>query len=165
MIRALAMMGGLTGAIALSQFPEFSQQYLQRLSGARAELKVVTTGFDLTAKAAGYSREDALENMGGTSFQNNLRDQMKRNFSRYERLDDAYVALKGTEPLARLAKVWHFRDTELAKRTWDEYRPAIPVTADGLLCAGIGFVGGWLLVSLLLGAFLRPFRRRSSRRA
>ena len=142
MIRTLAMIGGLAGAVVMSQFPEFTQQYMQRLSGARTELQVVTTGFELTAKAAGYTR-----------------DQMRRNFTRYERLDSAYLALKGTEPMARLAKVWHFRDTDLAKRTWEDFRPAIPVTADGLLCAGIGFVGGWLLVSLILGAFLRPFRR------
>ncbi|WP_298565002.1 DUF2937 family protein [uncultured Aliiroseovarius sp.] len=160
MIRALAMIGGLSGAVAFSQFPEFSQQYMQRLAGARTELKVVTAGFDLTAKAAGYTRDEALEKMGGSDFQNNLRDQMQVNFKRFDRLDAAYTALKGTEPLARLAKVWHFRETDLVKRTWDDFRPAIPVTADGLLCAGIGFVGGWLLVSLILGAFMRPFRRR-----
>ena len=159
MIRTLAMIGGLAGAVTLSQFPEFTQQYMQRLSGARTELKVITTGFDLTAKAAGYTREDALDKMGGTDFQNDLRDQMKTSFNRFEQLDAAYSALKGTEPLARLAKVWHFRDTDLAKRTWEDFRPAVPITADGLLCAGIGFVGGWLLVSLILGAFMRPFRR------
>lgn len=159
MIRTLAMIGGLAGAVALSQFPEFTQQYMQRLSGARTELKVITAGFDLTAKAAGYTREQALDKMSGSDFQNDLRDQMQDNFKRYERLDASYVALKGTEPLMRLTKLWHFRDVDLVERTWDEYRPAVPVTADGILCAGIGFVGGWLLVSMLLGAFLRPFRK------
>lgn len=159
MIRTLAMIGGLAGAVALSQFPEFTQQYMQRLSGARTELKVITAGFDLTAKAAGYTREQALDKMSGSDFQNDLRDQMQDNFNRYERLDASYAALKGTEPLMRLTKLWHFRDVDLVERTWDEYRPAVPVTADGILCAGIGFVGGWLLVSMLLGAFLRPFRK------
>lgn len=159
MFRTLAMIGGIAGAVALSQFPEFSQQYMQRLSGARTELKVITAGFDLTASAAGYSREEALEKMGGSDFQNDLRDQMQENFDRYDRLDASYAALKGTEPLMRLTKLWHFRDTDLVQRTWNEYRPAVPVTADGILCAGIGYVGGWLIVSLLLGAFMRPFRR------
>lgn len=31
--RVLALAGGLSGAVGLSQFPEFSQQYLQRLAG------------------------------------------------------------------------------------------------------------------------------------
>ncbi len=162
MIRTLAMIGGLLGAVVLSQFPEFSQQYMQRLAGARTELKVITAGFDLTAKAAGYSRDEALENMGGSEFQDKLRDQMQGNFTRFDRLDSAYVSLKGSEPLVRLTKVWHFRDTDLVKRTWDDFRPAVPVTTDGLIFAGIGFAAGWLLVSLLLGAFLRPFTRRAS---
>jgi hypothetical protein len=156
------MIGGLLGAVVLSQFPEFSQQYMQRLAGARTELKVITAGFDLTAKAAGYSRDEALENMGGSEFQDKLRDQMQGNFTRFDRLDSAYVSLKGSEPLVRLTKVWHFRDTDLVKRTWDDFRPAVPVTTDGLIFAGIGFAAGWLLVSLLLGAFLRPFTRRAS---
>lgn len=159
MIRTFAMIGGLAGAVVLSQFPEFTQQYMQRLSGARTELKVITTGFDLTAKAAGFTRDEALEKMGGSDFQNDLRDQMQGNFDRYAWLDASYVALKGTEPLMRLTKLWHFRDVDLIQRTWDEYRPAVPVTADGILCAGIGYAGGWLIVSLLMGAFLRPFRK------
>lgn len=53
MFRTLAMIGGIAGAVALSQFPEFSQQYMQRLSGARTELKVITAGFDLTGKRCG----------------------------------------------------------------------------------------------------------------
>lgn len=159
MIKAISMAGGIFGAVSLSQFPEFSQQYLQRLSGARTELMVIAKGFDFTAQAAGYTRDEALEKMGGGDFQNALRDQMATNLTRFERLDAAYVSLKGTEPLMRLTKVWHFRDTDLVKKTWEEYRPAVPVTMDGLLCAGIGFVGGWLILSLLLGAITRPFRR------
>ena len=38
MIRTLTLAGALAGAVSLSQFPEFSQQYLQRLSGAVDEL-------------------------------------------------------------------------------------------------------------------------------
>lgn len=153
------MAGGLAGAVCLSQFPEFSQQYLQRLSGARTELMVIAKGFDFTAQAAGYTREEALDKMGGSEFQNDLRDQMAGNLARFDRLDAAYASLKQTAPLMRLTKLWHFRDTDLVEDTWHEFRPAVPVTADGLICAGIGFVGGWLLVSLLLGLITMPFRR------
>ncbi len=159
MIRALTMAGGIAGAATLSQFPEFSQQYLQRLSGARTELMVIAKGFDFTAETAGLTRNEALDKMSGSEFQNNLRDQMATNLTRYERLDAAYTSLKQTEPLMRLTKLWHFRDTDLVQKTWDEYRPAVPVTADGLICAGIGFVGGWLILSLILGLLMAPFRR------
>jgi len=33
LLRAVTFAGGLAGAVGLSQFPEFSQQYTQRLAG------------------------------------------------------------------------------------------------------------------------------------
>lgn len=153
------MAGGIAGALALSQFPEFSQQYLQRLSGAVDELRGVTVAFDLTARVAGLTREEALAEIGGTQFADNLRENMAGNIARYERLHADYQALVSLTPLQRLAQVWRFRDTELAQRTYESFRPAVPVTSDGLICAGIGFAGGWVLVTLLLGLVLRPFRR------
>ena len=53
MIRTLTLAGALAGAVSLSQFPEFSQQYLQRLSGAVDELRGLVLAFDATAGAAG----------------------------------------------------------------------------------------------------------------
>ncbi len=161
MIRMLTMAGGIAGAVGLSQFPEFSQQYLQRLSGAVDELRGITVAFDLSARVAGMTREQALARIGGSQFEDDLRRNIGGNIKRYERLNADYQALSGTEPLARLVQAWRIRDTELASRTWDDFRPAVPATTDGLICAGIGFAGGWLLVSLLLGLFLRPFRRRA----
>ena len=45
------MIGGLTGAAGLSQLPEFSQQYLQRLAGQVDELTRQVVEFDQTALA------------------------------------------------------------------------------------------------------------------
>ncbi len=159
MIRILGMAGGIAGAVALSQFPEFSQQYMQRLSGAVDELRAVTAAFDLTASLSGLERDEALAKIGGSQFEDDLRKNMSASITRYERLNADYNILAGTEPLARLASAWRFRDVELASRTWDDFRPAVPVTSDGLICAGIGYGGGWLLVSLILGLAMRPFRR------
>ncbi len=154
------MAGGIAGAVALSQFPEFSQQYLQRLSGAVDELRLVTAAFDLTARASGLSREAALAEIGGTAFTDDLRANMAAHFERYERLEADYQALSGVDPLSRLARFWHFRDVDLARRTWEDFRPAMPVSTDGLIFAGIGFGAGWVLIAGLLGLLARPFRRR-----
>ncbi|HGG06477.1 MAG TPA: DUF2937 family protein [Aliiroseovarius sp.] len=158
-MRILAMAGGIAGAVALSQFPEFTQQYMQRLSGAVDELRAVTVAFDLTAKVSGLSRDEALAKIGGSEFQDNLRRDISSSINRYERLDADFQALRGTDALTRLSRVWHFRDVDLAQRTWRDFRPAVPVSADGMIFAGIGFAGGWLLVSLLLAALLRGVRR------
>ncbi len=158
--RAVALAGGIAGAVALSQFPEFSQQYLQRLSGAVDELRVVTLAFDTTARASGLSREQALQQIAGSSFQDNLRRDLAASFSRYDRLNADYQALAEATPLQRLARFWHFRDPDLVARTWAHFRPAVPVTADGLIMAAIGFGAGWALAGGLLALLARPFRRR-----
>ncbi len=157
--RFLAMIAGVAGAIGLSQFPEFSQQYVQRLSGAVDELRVVVISFDAGAAAAGLTREEALKELSGTPLQDSLRDTIGDSVTRYERLNADLTALGGKDALSRLAQVWRFADRNLAERTWAAFRPAVPVTWDGALCAGIGFAGGWLALSLILGLILRPFRR------
>ena len=161
MIRSIAMAAGLAGAVALSQFPEFSQQYLQRLSGAVHELEVIVFAVDATAAGAGLSREEALAELSDTEFRSGLRDTLAERIARYERLHADYEALKGTAPLARLAQPWRFGDADLLGRTWATYRPAVPVTADGLLAAGIGFAAGWTPTMGLFGGLRRLLRRRA----
>ena len=158
-MRILAMAGGIAGAVAMSQFPAFSQQYVQRLSGAVDELRAVTIAFDTTARVAGLSREEALDRMGSSDFQTRLRDDMRTRIYRYERLNADYQALAAAAPLERLTRAWRFRDADLARRTWDDFEPAVPVTMDGFVMAGIGFAAGWAFVSLIMGLALRPFRR------
>jgi hypothetical protein len=158
-MRILAMVGGIAGAVALSQFPEFSQQYVQRLSGAVDELRAVTIAFDTTARIAGMSREEAFDAMGGGEFQVRLRDDMRSRIYRYERLNADYQALADAAPLERLARFYRIRDAELVERTWDDYKPALPVSSEGLISAGIGFAAGWALVGFLLGLLMRPLRR------
>ena len=162
LLRVLTMVGGLSGAVGLSQFPEFSQQYLQRLSGAVDELRIVATGFDISAKAAGLTRDEALAQMQrGTEFQTSLRDNLQTSLTRFDRLSADYDTLSGKTALQRLAQPWRFADADLARRTWDDYKPAVPVTTDGLICAGIGFLVGWGLISALAALLRRPFRRRA----
>jgi Protein of unknown function (DUF2937) len=158
-MRILALAGGIAGAVALSQFPEFSQQYVQRLSGAVDELRAVTIAFDTTARIAGMSREEAFEAMGEGEFQVRLRDDMRSRIYRYERLNADYQALAGAAPLQRLARAYRIRDTELVQRTWDDYKPAVPVTSEGAISAAIGFAAGWGLVAFLLSLLMRPLRR------
>ena len=160
MIRILAFLGGLSGAVGLSQFPEFSQQYLQRLAGSVDELRGFVLDFDSSASKAGLTREDALEEISGSSFLNQHQADTAHKIERYEQLNANYVALKEAEPLQRLSQVYRFTDTDLARRTWDDFRPAVPVTLDGFICAAIGFGAIWLIIRLVFGGLGRVFRRR-----
>ncbi|MCP3970200.1 MAG: DUF2937 family protein [Rhodobacteraceae bacterium] len=160
MIRILTMAGGFAGALGLSQFPEFSQQYLQRLSGAVDELRAVVVAFDASAAKAGISREEALSELTGSTFLSEHQDNLDGQIVRFERLSRDYTNLKEAQPLQRLTQAYRFSDADLARRTWDDFRPAVPVTIDGFICAGIGFVAVSLTLSLLVGLFGRVFRRR-----
>ena len=61
--KALSLAGGIAGAVGLSQFPEFSQQYAQRLGGAVDELARVVEDFDADASDVGLNRDEALSQL------------------------------------------------------------------------------------------------------
>lgn len=160
MIRVLTFIGGMFGAVSLSQFPEFSQQYLQRLSGAVDELRAVVVSFDASAAASGITREEALAELNASAFQQTLSSNLAGQIDRYERLATSYNTLKEAEPLQRLTQIHRFADTDLASRTWQDFRPAVPVTVDGFICAAIGFAAVWFALLLMFTAIRRLFRRR-----
>ena len=163
MIRILAMISGLLGGLALSQFPEFSQQYLQRLSGAVNELKVIVDGFDEVANDVGQSREEALDSMPDSGVGAQVKQGLARAISRYERLDADLQSLRAAGPVQRLAQPWNIDDRQLVRDTLEDYKPAVPATIDGAITAGIGYLLGWGMVFLSLrwvaSLFHRPRKR------
>ena len=163
MIRILAFLGGLGGAVSLSQFPEFSQQYLQRLGGAVDGLRPTVIQFDKDALEEGQTREEALtsfEQAGGIVAK---QGQAKRSeIERFEGLNEDYSNLREAQPLQRLAQVYRFSDADLVRSTWEDFRPAVPATLDGVICAAIGYAIVWLTILLSLSGLLRLFRRKGS---
>lgn len=158
--RSLALAGGLVGAITTSQFPEYSQQYLQRLGGAVDALGEVVSDFDASASASGLSRNAALAQLQGTAFLERRRSDMTRSILRYERLNRDLEALEGQGPFMRAYHATRFTDPDIAQAAWQAYQPAVPVSFAGLTFAGIGFVLGGVIVSVLLSLLRAPFRWR-----
>ena len=158
-IRLLGFVGGIAGAIALSQFPEFSQQYLQRLGGQADVLTQIEFDFDNAAATAGMTREAALADLSGTTFRELHQGDMRETLIRAERVKADYTLLSAASPLERIALPHRFRDTETFAATWRDFRPAMPVTVDGIISALIGFLLGVGLVRLALWLLITPFRR------
>ena len=142
--------------ITLSQFPEYSQQYVQRLGGAVDELNRVVDDFDRTASRAGQSREEALASLQGTELLEGRREDMTRTIARQERLSASYDALRNAPPFSRLAQVYRFSDPMINQRAWDDFQPAIPVTVE----SGSLLLGGYIGLFGFLSGFGRLFRRR-----
>jgi len=159
-LRALTLAGGLAGAATTAQFPEYSQQYIQRLGGAVDALGKVVADFDASATASGLSREEALTQLQGTDFLERRRADMTRTVTRYTQLNHDLEVLKGQGPFTRAYNARRFSDPEIAKAAWQAFQPAIPVNFAGLSFAGVGFFLGLLAFSLLGGLLCWPFRRK-----
>ncbi|KAA8608105.1 prolyl-tRNA synthetase [Salipiger aestuarii] len=160
--QAIALAAGLTGAVGLSQFPEFSQQYIQRLGGAVDELSRVVARFDGDAAALGLSRGEALRQLSTAGDFGAARARsMRETIMRETRLASDLAALDGAGPFMRARLAARMGDREIAARAWAAYRPAVPATFEGLSYAGAGFGVGWLGIALLAGVGRRVLRRKA----
>ena len=162
MRRTLATLGGLGLAVAFSQFPEYAQQYEQRLGGAVNELRIIVADFDSDARRFGLSREQALQHyaVSGDNFLVMRGTSMARTLARYNELNADLTDLQNAGPLQRLAHLDDYFDNEIGAQALAGYKPAVPVTAEGFMWAIGGFLLGYLLVRALLGFVTLPFRWR-----
>jgi len=161
MLRILAVIGGVSGAAGLSQFPEFSQQYLQRLAGKVDALSAVVADFDASADKNGLTREAALAEVSGTPFLNDRQQDLRRSFADHTRLSADLAQLRAATPLQRLTMPQRMGDLDTLQAAWADYRPAVPATMDGAITAGIGYISGWGLMAAVLSMLAWPFRRRA----
>ena len=164
--RVLVLAGGVLGGAAASQFPEYSQQYAQRLGGAVDALEQVVVDFDASAAASDPTRAQALAQMQGTPFLDRRRGDMERTFQRYDRLKSDLEVLTGAGPFLRAYHATRLTDGEVAQAAMAAYQPAVPLNFAGLTFAGTGFLAGLIGVWATLRLLLWPVswrRRRSSR--
>jgi hypothetical protein len=154
--RLIAGTGGLALAVVLSQFPEYAQQYTQRLGGAVDELRVITEEFDRAAAEGGLDRQTALQryNASNDDFLAGRGSSMSST---------TLADIEGAGPVERLQSLPAYLDTDIGRRTLEAYRPAVPVTMEGILYAGGGFILGYLVLSGLVRFAAMPFRRGRGR--
>ncbi len=165
MRRFICLLAGIAFGLILSQFPEYLQQYQQRLGGAVDELRAIAENFDATAQQAGLTRQAALARYSeaGDSFLNEQGRGMERTITRHERLTAQLAELQAAGPVERLMAFARYVDPEIGARALEVYRPAVPVTIEGLTYAALGLVLGYLALWLVLGLVTWPFRQRRSR--
>jgi hypothetical protein len=168
MIRVLCLVAGLCGAASLSQLPEFSQQYLQRLGGYVDALTAQLVEFDSTALEAGYGREEMLQQMAQTPPMDGQAAMWRRTILRHAQLSDDLAALRSASPVTRLMMPQRVADTDLARAVWADFQPALPLSAAGVVAGGAGFALGWVVLWLLalpVAAALRPRPQKKSKAA
>lgn len=160
MIKTLCLVAGVTGAVAASQYPAFTQQYIQRLGGQVDALTKVVLDFDRSAVEAGLGREEALQQMTGTEFLNARQSDMRATFARHIALTEHLAILRAATPLERMVMPHRIADQETLAATWSDFSPALPVTRAGAMSAGLGGFVGYAGMVLLLSPIASLFRRR-----
>ena len=141
-VRTVGLAFGLLGGLVASQAPEFGQQYRQRLGGAIDELNRIVTRFDEDARATGQERDSAIDQLRQnpdrlTSLQGAA---MRANIERLDRLEGQRQAFSEAGPFARIALLLREGDTDLARAAYRDFEPAVPMTEEGFVTAGIGFL-------------------------
>lgn len=158
--KATCLAGALTGAAALSQYPAFADQYVQRLGGTVDALSQVVQDFDTSALASGLTRSEALDQMTGTPFLEARQADMRRTVTRHVILTDQLARLRSATALDRIWLAPQLRDAETLRATWGDYTPALPVSTAGAVTTAIGFVTGWASIAALLSLLSRITRRK-----
>ncbi len=130
------------GAVLLSQGPEFMQQYLQRLGGHLAEARRQVVSYQDAAAHAGVPLEEFIAQTRanpdvGVS---HLGGVMSSSIERVATLQAAHDALLAASPWTRPFIFLRHFDFEIARGTWTIYKPAVPVTLEGLLYALAGML-------------------------
>lgn len=161
-LRTLTLMAGLAGGAVTSQFPEFSQQYAQRLGGAVDALSLVIADFDASAQASGLTRSEALDQLQGSDFLTRRRADMEGTIARHARLTDALTTLETAGPFMRAYHLRHISDRDIAARAYEQFQPAVPLTPAGGIFAFVGFLLGGGVASLCWSILRLPFRRRTA---
>ena len=122
MIGFLRLAVAVCCAIVLSQFPAFSDQYVQRLGGQVDALSRVAEEFDISAQAAGLTRDQAFADLGGSTFRDAHRDNMRDVFTRLDRTRGDLQMLRIAGPLERMLLPHRLRDPETLAAAWGEFR-------------------------------------------
>jgi Protein of unknown function (DUF2937) len=162
MRRIFGVIGGIILGLILSQFPEYAQQYTQRLGGAVDELRIITEDFDRGASESGISREEAFARYQAThdNFLAGRGGSMEDTFSRYDQLRTTLGELETADPVKRFSLLPKYLDTEVGQRTLAAFKPGIPVTSEGFIYAGAGILIGYIVISALFAFLALPFKRR-----
>ncbi len=133
-------------ASLLSQFPTFSEQYINRLDEKVHVLTAEVKDFDKGIRTASASDDMDVVDM--------RRERMRMTEARLENAEHDMQVLTSLEPVQRITRVANMRDPETLRETWLDFQPKIPVSGSGLILALLGFAAGWVLATLT-GLLLR----------
>jgi hypothetical protein len=162
-LRLITMLPAAALAVALSQAPEFAQQYRQRLGGALDEVTRVVERFAEDARRASLTTDQAVRQLqaNGDRLARDRGTAAAEDIERKARLERQKLAFETRGPFGRLTALATDFDPALTQRTWASFEPAMPITTEGLVGAALGFVGGLAFTEALVMWWRRSRQRRA----
>jgi len=145
-LKLLQILAGLTGGGALAQFPEFYQQYLQRLAGRMDEVRQRADEIAGDAMANGLDVQTYIVRFLDSPAHAMEGERMAEALESAARLDAAYGALAHAGAWQQLPLFLRHFDAALARDTGSLFQPALPLTFGGLIYALDGAAVGILVI-------------------
>ncbi len=158
-IRALA---ALAGAMLLSQFPAFYDQYLQRLGGRLDQARIEIARIEDAARQERLSVGAYIAVFLGDE-KSPVRRQghvMEARINELEDLEAAFAALRDAATAARPMRFAEHAENDTARAAWEDFQPALPLGTEGMTYGLIGMLGGLLGASMGERAVTAARRRR-----
>lgn len=152
----------VAGAVTLSQAPEFFQQYLQRLGGHLDEARRQLARYEQVARETGVTLQGLIDTARAQTSAPvaKLGDVIAETQTRVLELEYAETALRTAAAWERPWVFLRVVDHSIASRTLDVFKPAVPVTLEGLAYAVAGMVLALALYQLALAWPARAWLRR-----
>jgi hypothetical protein len=163
LVRRLAVAIGLLCGLIGSQLPEFAQQYRQRLGGALDELNRTIAQFDSETAAQSLTRGQGVDQLKSNP-ETLARERgvaIEENIDRANRLARQQEAFQRGGPFTRLVTLIGNFDPATATKAIEDFEPAVPITFEAFVIAGIALALGWGATHLCAWPIRRRWRARS----
>ncbi|MBX9740084.1 MAG: DUF2937 family protein [Beijerinckiaceae bacterium] len=163
-IRRIVFFISLMIGAAASQLPEFAQQYRQRLGGAIDEINRMLGDFDRDAASNGMDRPAGVGRLqkNNDPFVQSQGARVREAEARVSRLERQLQDFSQAGSFSRIGVLARDFDPGIARRAYQSFEPAVPLTLEGGTIAATGFAAAYALLKML-GALGRRVRRRSTR--
>jgi hypothetical protein len=132
----------VAGAVLFSQFPEFIQQYFQRLGGSLSEARTAVSRYRDVAAKSGMSLDQLIADSARNPDPSMVRlgGVIGPSVARLDKLAAADEALRNSTLWGRPFSLVTHLDWGIARATAADFKPAVPTTVEGLVYAGVGII-------------------------
>ena len=157
-MRILLSLAALVGGATVAQFPEFFQQYLQRLGGRLDLARERVQEISIDAASQGIEVTAYIDLFTASPVHVQEGRRMAQSIDEATRLQEAHDALTSAAAWEALPRMLHHLDLGIAGQTANAFQPALPISTAGILYACIGGLVG-LLVAVTTRSGFRKIKQ------